>query len=78
MLWTHKSVCTALMYTGCESVKCNVLWGCKDSMKPSGPKSVSAKCTNLAGCKGCTKYFGPKLLFQHYSTLLLCTVLPET
>jgi hypothetical protein len=33
-------LCTALMYTGCESVKCNALWRCKDSMKPSGPKPV--------------------------------------
>jgi hypothetical protein len=40
ILWTHKPAYTAVMYNGCESVKCNALWRCDGSTKHFGPKSI--------------------------------------
>jgi len=67
MLWTHKSVCKALMYTGCESVKCKAVWGCKESMKPSGPKSVDnlQNALTYQGVKAAQNILGQTSFFNN-------------
>jgi len=54
------------MYNGCESVKCNAVWGCKESMKPSEPKSVDnlQNALTYQGVKAAQNILGQNSFFN--------------